>query len=62
MDKIKKAINSWIKMLERKHNVKIKQEANYYVAYQIYKNGEPKEICKEKDLCELDITLKYYLS
>lgn len=47
-----------IKALERKFGVKITIEDGWYVAR--YKSG--KEVCREKDIVELQITLKLYLS
>ena len=44
--------------LEKKYNVKITIENGWYVAR--YKSG--KEVCREKDYTELQITLKLYLS
>lgn len=60
--KLDKAIQDWAKLLEKKYNVIVKFENAYCVAYERQKNKLGKEICREKSLCDLDITLKYYLS
>lgn len=60
--KLDKALQDWAKLLEKKYDVIVKFENAYCVAYERQKNKLGKEICREKSLCDLDITLKYYLS
>ena len=60
--KIDKAFQDWTKLLEKKYDVIIKVENGYCIAYERKKDKLGKEICREKSLCDLDITLKYYLS
>lgn len=57
---------SFKELLERKFNVIIEWETEkdkeWCVAYYRTSKGKGKEICRERDLGELQLTLKLYLS
>lgn len=62
MNKNEYALTLWVKDLEKKYNIIIERDGDYFVGYGKVKGKKSKEICREKDLVELQITLKYYMS
>lgn len=60
-------MQSFVRLLEKKFNVKIKtvideNGVNWWAAYYCVCGRVGKEVCREKDLGTLQITLKLYLS
>lgn len=59
-------MNTLVKILERKFGVIIQKskesDGEYYIAYYNVHGRTGKEVCREKDLYELQTTLKLYLS